>query len=141
MKLYWTRLINGIFHKLSRPDRAYPKVKACFPNDFWILTGLGHQTPLSGSLFHCLMILVVNKCFQMSSLNLIWCSFEPSCVPRKSSEPLSLFPLFRKLKTAIKSIFNLLSYKPDKHRVVTGHAFQPYHHLCCSTLPSCFCSN
>jgi len=65
--------------------------------------GLGASTTSLESLFQCLTNLSVKKCFLMSSLNLLWHSFEP--FPRvlsldhreKTSAPPSPHPLLGKL--------------------------------------------
>lgn len=58
-------------------------------------------------LFQNLTNLLVKKCFPMSSLNLLWCSFEPfPCVPSLDSREKRSAPphnLLRKLQSAMRS--------------------------------------
>lgn len=97
---------------------------------------LGASTHSLGSLFQCLPTLLAMKYFLTSNLNLPWHSFEP--FPHKMSLD-NLYP--SPLQGAVEShevtsqpSFLQTRQTQSPQPLLTGHSFQPFHHLQCPSL-------
>ena len=114
-----------------RADQKLKHVKRCIfqmPLDTWTLLAAdrpGASTTSLGSLFQCLTTLSVKKCFLMSSVNLLWHSFEPfPCglsldTRKKNSAPPSPRPLLRMLWRAMRSPLSLLFSRLNNPKVLS----------------------
>ena len=105
---------------------------------------LAASTTSTASLFQCFATLSIKKCFLMSCPNSPWCSFEP--FPRilslenreKSSAPPSpLSPLQEDIESndvAPQPPFLQTRQAQSPQLLLTEHAFQTSHQLCCPPL-------